>query len=57
MNNIQLLFDLFLIDIETVPQVSSVDELSDEGRKLFFDKISKTMPEKADEEEMYLIQN
>lgn len=54
MNNIQLLSDLFLIDIETVPQVSSIDELSDEGRKLFFDKISKTMPENFDEEEMYM---
>jgi len=54
LNNIQLLFDLFLIDIETVPQVSNINELSGEGRKLFFDKISKTMPEKFDEEEMYL---
>lgn len=54
MNNIQLLFDLFLIDIETVPQVSNINELSGEGRKLFFDKISKTMPEKFDEEDMYL---
>lgn len=54
MNNIQLLADLFLIDIETVPQVSNINELPDESRKLFFDKISKTMPESFDEEEMYL---
>ena len=54
MNNIQLLSDLFLIDIETVPKVSGISELSNEERKLFFDKISKTMPENFDEEEMYL---
>jgi len=54
LNHIQLLFDLFLIDIETVPQVSNINELSGEERKLFFDKISKTMPEKFDDEEMYL---
>ncbi len=53
MNNIQLLSDLFLIDIETVPQVSNINELSAEGRKLFFDKISKTMPENFNEEETY----
>lgn len=54
MNNIQSLSDLFLIDIETVPQVSNINELSAEGRKLFFDKISKTMPESFEEEETYL---
>lgn len=54
MNNIQLINDLFLIDIETVPQVSNINELSFKDRKLFFDKISKTMPENFDEEEMYL---
>lgn len=53
MYNTQLLSDLFLIDIETVPQVSNIDKLSAEGRKLFFDKISKTMPENFDEEETY----
>jgi len=54
LNNIQLINDLFLIDIETVPQVSNINELSFKDRKLFFDKISKTMPENFDEEEMYL---
>lgn len=54
MNNIQRLADLFLIDIETVPKVSNINELSAEGQKLFFDKISKTMPEKSEEEELYL---
>lgn len=54
MNNIQLLSDLFLIDIETIPQHSTVKELSEKGRKLFFDKISKTMPESFEEEETYL---
>jgi predicted PolB exonuclease-like 3'-5' exonuclease len=53
LSNTQSLSDLFLIDIETVPQVSNVNELSVEGRKLFFDKISKTMPENFDDEEAY----
>jgi predicted PolB exonuclease-like 3'-5' exonuclease len=54
LNIIQSLSDLFLIDIETVPEVSNINELSAGDRKLFFDKISKTMPENFDEEEMYL---
>jgi len=53
LNIIQSLSDLFLIDIETVPQYSNADELPDEGRKLFFDKISKTMPENFDDKEAY----
>ena len=53
MNNTQSLLDLFLIDIETVPKVCNINELSAEDRKLFFDKISKTMPENFDEEEAY----
>lgn len=53
MNDFQLLFDLLLIDIETVPQVDSYDNLTPVGRKLFFDKISKTVPENIDEEETY----
>ena len=53
MNNIKLLSDLFLIDIETVPQVSNINELPGEDRKLFLDKISKTMPESFDAEEAY----
>lgn len=53
MNNLQLLSDLFLIDIETVPKFCNIKELSAEDRKLFFDKISKTMPENFDDEEAY----
>ena len=53
MNNIKLLSDLFLIDIETVPQVSNINELPGEDRKLFLDKISKTMPESFDAEDAY----
>lgn len=53
MNNIYSLFDLLLIDIETVPQFSSVNLLANDSRQLFFDKISKTVPEKFDEEELY----
>lgn len=54
MNKTHLLFDLLLIDIETVPQVENCNKLSAEGRQLFFDKISKTVPENFDEEEVYL---
>lgn len=53
MNHTHSLTDLLLIDIETVPQVCNIKELSVEERKLFFDKISKTMPETFDEEDAY----
>ena len=53
MNNLQSLFDLLLIDIETVPQVADFDQLPDYGRKLFFDKISKTVPENISLQEVY----
>ena len=54
MNNIQSLFDLLLIDIETVPQESDMDLLLPERRKLFFDKLTKTMPEIENEQEAYM---
>lgn len=54
MNNIQALFELFLIDIETVPQYADHNTMPTEGSKLFFDKISKTVPENCDIEEVYL---
>ncbi|MCW3113743.1 MAG: hypothetical protein JWR18_2139 [Segetibacter sp.] len=54
MNNIQALFDLFLIDIETVPQYAEHSKLPQEGVKLFFDKISKTVPESCDIKDAYL---
>ncbi|MBA2762960.1 MAG: 3'-5' exonuclease [Segetibacter sp.] len=53
MNNIQSIFDLLLIDIETVPLEAANNLLPPEERKLFFDKISKTVPEIEDEEEAY----
>lgn len=54
MKNIQSIFDLFLVDIETVPQYSNHATLPEGRSKLFFDKISKTVPENYSEEEMYL---
>ncbi|MCW3081864.1 ribonuclease H-like domain-containing protein [Segetibacter sp.] len=54
MNNIQALFDLFLLDIETVPQYSDYTVLPAEEAKLFFDKISKTVPEIFSSEEVYM---
>ena len=54
MNNIQAILDLFLLDIETVPQYQDHNTLPEEGAKLFFDKISKTVPENFDREEVYL---
>jgi DNA polymerase elongation subunit (family B) len=53
LSNILQLFDLFLIDIETVPQVYSFTDLPEETRQLFVDKISKTMPENFDSEDVY----
>lgn len=47
------LFDLLLVDIETVPQVPVFSQLSAEWQKLFIDKISKTMPENADPATIY----
>ena len=54
MDNIQALFDLLLIDIETVPQYPDHTTLPAEGSRLFFDKISKTVPENFDKDEVYL---
>ena len=36
---------LFVLDIETIPQVEHFDALSDHWKELWTDKISKTMPE------------
>ncbi len=52
-NNYSYLFDLLLIDIETVPQEPSYDRLTKEWQLLFFDKISKTVPENFKVEEVY----
>jgi 3'-5' exonuclease len=51
--NIQLLYDLLFIDIETVPQECDNCNLPENRRQLFFDKISKTVPENYDPEEVY----
>ena len=53
LSNIQPLFDLFLLDIETVPQVNGFEHLSTDVQKLFREKISKTMPENFDDNEAY----
>ncbi|MDB5245977.1 MAG: hypothetical protein JWQ40_371 [Segetibacter sp.] len=53
MNNNLSLFDLFIIDIETVPQVEKYTQLPAEAGTLFFDKISKTVPENFNVEEVY----
>ncbi len=53
MTNNNYLFDLLLIDIETVPQVPNFIQLSPEWQQLFCDKISKTMPENSSLELKY----
>ena len=42
-----------MLDIETVPQVQSFDQLSESWQKLFLDKISKTVPENQSPNESY----
>lgn len=53
MNNNQSIYDLFFLDIETVPQASDFDNLLPESKILFCDKISKTMPEGVEINEAY----
>lgn len=53
MNNSFQVYDLLLIDIETVPQAVDFSELSPENQLLFAGKISKTMPETITPEESY----
>ena len=53
MINIHSLYNLLILDIETVPQVSNSNELSAEGLQLFVEKISKTVPENFDEAQIY----
>ena len=48
-----MLFDLLLIDIETVPQVANFNLLSAGWQQLWCDKISKIMPENVTPEESY----
>lgn len=54
LDNIKALFDMFLIDIETVPTYPHYHALPEEEALLFFDKISKTMPESFDKEKAYI---
>jgi predicted PolB exonuclease-like 3'-5' exonuclease len=48
-----MLKDLLILDIETVPGVSSYNLLDDNWKTLWEDKISKTVPENVTVEEMY----
>lgn len=48
------IFDLFLLDIETVPGVPSYSHLNDVWQSLWNGKISKTVPENISPEESYL---
>ena len=48
-----MLTDLLLLDIETVPQQEDFSSLSPEWQTLFWDKISKTVPENTSPEESY----
>ncbi len=44
---------ILVVDIETVPQFASFEELPELWKVLWFDKISKTMPENISPAEMY----
>lgn len=52
-SNLHSLFDLFLIDIETVPQFIDYVHLPVDVQRLFIDKVSKTMPDGFDYQEAY----
>lgn len=49
-----MLNELFLLDIESVPQHEAFESLDPHWRDLFSDKQSKTMPEETDMAEIYL---
>lgn len=53
MNNQQSIFDLLIIDIETVPQTDTFPSLSEDKQKLFLEKVSKTMAVDFDEDDAY----
>ena len=48
------IYDLIVIDIETVPQFPDYSKLPESWKNLWIDKISKTMPENISYEECYL---
>ncbi len=49
----QFLFELLILDIETVPQVPNYDDLSAEWQDLWWKKVSKTVPETVTPAESY----
>ena len=54
MNNDLSVYDLLMIDIETVPQYPEYAQLPDVWKSLWSDKISKTVPENILPEDSYL---
>ncbi|MES2330381.1 MAG: ribonuclease H-like domain-containing protein [Bacteroidota bacterium] len=48
-----MLTELLLLDIETVPQFPAYTDMDSSWQQLFFDKISKTVPEGTDISETY----
>jgi DNA polymerase elongation subunit (family B) len=52
-NNEQSVYDLLLIDIETVPQYPEYAQLPESWKSLWNDKISKTVPENFSPEDSY----
>ena len=53
-NNGPSIYDLLMIDIETVPQYQDYAQLPESWKSLWFDKISKTVPENFSPEQSYL---
>jgi len=53
-NNELSVYDLLMIDIETVPQCPAYAHLPESWKSLWFDKISKTVPENISPEDSYL---
>ncbi len=47
------MFNLLILDIETVPQMPHYEDLSPEWQQLWWDKISKTVPENTTPAEAY----
>ncbi len=54
MNNNPSIFDLLLLDIETVPNFASFSELPEDLKLLWIEKISKTVPENFSPGESYI---
>ncbi len=54
MNNGLSIYDLLMVDIETVPQQPEYAQLPDSWKNLWNDKISKTVPENYSPDDSYL---